>query len=107
MKKISSGIQRLSLSSFRSHKALDLKIEPYSVIITGENGSGKTNLLEALSLFSPGRGLRRCALSEIQAHDENEKPWAVSSTLFQKKIHVQKHSFEQLCFFVEKQVCTV
>jgi DNA replication and repair protein RecF len=52
------------LSDFRSYGELDLKIEGRLVVLCGENGAGKTNLLEALSLFAPGRGLRRAELSE-------------------------------------------
>jgi DNA replication and repair protein RecF len=52
------------LSDFRSYGELDLKIEGRLVVLWGENGAGKTNLLEALSLFAPGRGLRRAELQE-------------------------------------------
>jgi DNA replication and repair protein RecF len=51
-------------SDFRSYGELDLKIEGRLVVLCGENGAGKTNLLEALSLFSPGRGLRRAELQD-------------------------------------------
>ncbi len=56
--------QRIMLSDFRSYATLDLKIEGRLVVLCGENGAGKTNLLEALSLFAPGRGLRRAELRE-------------------------------------------
>jgi DNA replication and repair protein RecF len=52
------------LSDFRSYAALDLTIRGSLVVLCGENGAGKTNLLEALSLFAPGRGLRRAELAE-------------------------------------------
>ncbi len=52
------------LNDFRSYPALDLAIRGSLVVLCGENGAGKTNLLEALSLFSPGRGLRRAELAE-------------------------------------------
>ena len=52
------------LNDFRSYAALDLAIRGGLVVLCGENGAGKTNLLEALSLFSPGRGLRRAELAE-------------------------------------------
>ena len=52
-------VRRLMLQNFRSYAALDLALEGQLVALRGENGAGKTNLLEALSLFSPGRGLRR------------------------------------------------
>ncbi|MEF3366839.1 DNA replication/repair protein RecF [Methylocystis sp. 9N] len=57
-------VRRLTLADFRSYAALDCRIEAPLVALFGENGAGKTNILEALSLFSPGRGLRRAELSE-------------------------------------------
>jgi DNA replication and repair protein RecF len=57
-------VRRLMLRDFRSYAALDLAIEGRLVVLCGENGAGKTNLLEALSLLSPGRGLRRAELAE-------------------------------------------
>jgi DNA replication and repair protein RecF len=58
-------IRRLSLSNFRSYS--DALLVPGSglVILTGENGAGKTNILEAVSLLSPGRGLRGASLPEM------------------------------------------
>ncbi|HEY8124051.1 MAG TPA: DNA replication/repair protein RecF [Methylocystis sp.] len=57
-------VRRLTLSDFRSYTALDCRFESTIIALSGENGAGKTNLLEALSLFSPGRGLRRAELAE-------------------------------------------
>jgi DNA replication and repair protein RecF len=58
------AVRRLILADFRSYPALDLALEAHMVVLTGENGAGKTNLLEALSLLSPGRGLRRADLAD-------------------------------------------
>jgi DNA replication and repair protein RecF len=58
-------VRQVTLANFRSYAALDLSVDARLVVLTGENGAGKTNLLEALSLFSPGRGLRRAELSEF------------------------------------------
>lgn len=52
-------ISRLDLTNFRNYNEFSLDLAGQSLAIIGKNGSGKTNLLEALSLFSPGRGLRR------------------------------------------------
>ena len=57
-------VRRLMLRDFRSYAALDLRIGGRLVVLCGENGAGKTNLLEALSLLAPGRGLRRADLAE-------------------------------------------
>ena len=48
----------ITLSHFRSHKHAKLTLDKRPVAISGANGSGKTNIIEAISLFSPGRGLR-------------------------------------------------
>lgn len=59
------ALTALSLSQFRSHRALSLTLDPRPVAIFGPNGSGKTNILEAISLLSPGRGLRRAATEDL------------------------------------------
>lgn len=58
-------LTRLTLTNFRNYAALSLDLRPGAVIFTGDNGAGKTNLLEAISLFTPGRGLRRAPYGEI------------------------------------------
>lgn len=58
-------ISKLTLSNFRNYSALSLHLRKGAVILTGQNGAGKTNLLEAISFLSPGRGLRRAKLDEV------------------------------------------
>lgn len=58
-------IARLSLTDFRSYADALIAPGPGLVILTGDNGAGKTNLLEAVSLLAPGRGLRGAALSQM------------------------------------------
>ena len=55
----------LGLADFRNYRTLRLALEPGAVVLTGENGAGKTNLLEAVSFLSPGRGLRRATIAEV------------------------------------------
>jgi DNA replication and repair protein RecF len=58
-------VSRLALTDFRSYPSALIEPGPGFVLLSGENGAGKTNLLEAVSLLSPGRGLRGAALSEM------------------------------------------
>jgi DNA replication and repair protein RecF len=58
-------IVRLSLSDFRSYADSVLAPGPALIVLTGDNGAGKTNVLEAVSLLSPGRGLRGASLGEM------------------------------------------
>lgn len=58
-------VARLTLQDFRSYASLDLTVSRGLVALSGENGAGKTNLLEALSLFTPGRGLRRSEFADM------------------------------------------
>ena len=53
---------------------------PGFIVLYGPNGAGKTNVLEAVSLLCPGRGLRRAKLQDIQ-HNQKLEPWAISATL--------------------------
>lgn len=74
------AIRRLVLADFRSYATLDLRVTGKLVVASGENGSGKTNLLEAISLLSQGRGLRRAELSAC-ARQNGGGGFAVSAEL--------------------------
>lgn len=67
----SLGLTTLTLSHFRSHRAARLVFDGRPVAITGPNGAGKTNILEAVSLLSPGRGFRRAAAEDIARKPES------------------------------------
>src|SRR4051812_49492358 len=58
-------VSRLTLTDFRSYASASLEPGPGFVLLSGENGAGKTNLLEAVSMLAPGRGLRGAAYSEM------------------------------------------
>lgn len=76
------GVSRLVLQEFRSYSDLNLSIKPESVVLIGDNGAGKTNILEALSFLSPGRGLRNAKLSHVgNVQASPQKPWAVAIDL--------------------------
>jgi DNA replication and repair protein RecF len=66
---LSPLIRRLTLRDFRSYAALDARFNSRTIALTGENGAGKTNILEALSMFSQGRGLRRAEIGLCARHD--------------------------------------
>jgi DNA replication and repair protein RecF len=73
-------LSRLVLTEFRNHADLTLTPGPGFVVLTGENGAGKTNILEAVSLLAPGRGLRRAALGEM-ARQGGAGGFGVAATL--------------------------
>jgi DNA replication and repair protein RecF len=73
-------VSRLSLTDFRSYASAALEPGPGFVLLFGENGAGKTNLLEAVSMLAPGRGLRGAALSEM-ARQGGSGAWAVAARL--------------------------
>ena len=58
-------VERVVLTNFRNYVAASVAVAPSSVVLIGANGSGKTNLLEAISLLAPGQGLRRSGLAEL------------------------------------------
>lgn len=58
-------ISRLRLTDFRSYAGLDLRADTTLIALCGPNGAGKTNILEAISLLSPGRGLRRAQIASL------------------------------------------
>jgi len=77
-------LRRLTLTDFRSYDRADLTLDGRSVYLFGSNGAGKTNLLEAVSLLSPGRGLRGAAIAEIGRRLPGEaqgRAWAVSAAV--------------------------
>jgi len=72
------AVHRLTLSGYRNYAAVRLDTGGRSVVLTGANGAGKTNLLEALSLLSPGRGLRGDAFCDL-ARQGGDGAWAVAA----------------------------
>src|SRR4051794_24475864 len=71
-------LRRLTLTNFRSYRAAQIEIGADAVVLVGPNGTGKTNLIEAVSFLAPGRGLRRATLDEV-AFTEGDGSWAVSA----------------------------
>lgn len=83
------GVTRLAATDFRNYRTARLDLAagmgaPAAVVLTGPNGAGKTNLLEAVSVLSPGRGLRNARLADFdrrRAADEPDTGWAVAATI--------------------------
>jgi DNA replication and repair protein RecF len=81
---VHSSIASLTLTDFRSYDRGELSPAGRSVYLFGPNGAGKTNLLEALSLLSPGRGMRAASLGEFGRRAPGEaqgRAWAVSASV--------------------------
>lgn len=78
------AVTHLSLTNYRSYVAGTLAVSGTSVVLAGSNGAGKTNLLDAISLLSPGRGLRGAKLTEHTRKGpvaSEETLWAVAATV--------------------------
>ncbi|MCY3983142.1 MAG: DNA replication/repair protein RecF [Roseovarius sp.] len=73
-------VSRLALSHFRSHRSLQISLDSRPVAIHGRNGAGKTNILEALSLLSPGRGFRRAKVRDM-ANNDAGAGWKVHAAI--------------------------
>jgi DNA replication and repair protein RecF len=77
------SVRRLTLTNFRNYQNLRLEVDPRPVVITGANGAGKTNLLEAVSLLVPGRGLRGASFDLIarRSDDVAGPGWAIAADI--------------------------
>ena len=78
------GLSRITLENFRNHAATTLGDTAHFNLLVGENGAGKTNLLEALSLLGPGRGLRRANLGDLARKvtpGDPPPPFAIGASL--------------------------
>lgn len=81
-------VARLSLSHFRSHKRVAMDLDARPVAIYGPNGAGKTNLLEAVSLLSPGRGLRRAPGDDLMRRPQ-ALGWRVAAELGSHEVEMR------------------
>ena len=70
-------VKNINLINFRSFNSLNLSFDEKVNIFFGKNGSGKTNILEAISLIAKGRGIRNSKFSEM-VKDDNSMPWGVN-----------------------------
>ena len=78
-------LRSVYLENFRSYKKLNIKIKNIKfVILTGKNGTGKTNLLEAISFLSPGKGFKNCRLDEVINTNSNSNHSSIFFTIEDK-----------------------
>ena len=78
-------LRSVYLENFRSYKKLNINIKNIKfVILTGKNGSGKTNLLEAISFLSPGKGFKNCRLDEVINTNSNSNQSSIFFTIEDK-----------------------
>lgn len=80
-------LDRLTLTDFRNYEYCVWEPQAPIAVLTGENGSGKTNLLEAVSLLTPGRGIRNAPLSHF--YRNGARQWGVAG-----RFSKQDHSFQ-------------
>ena len=76
-------LSRLTLTNFRCYEALRLETDAQAIVLTGPNGAGKTNVLEAISLLTPGRGLRNAKTIEIgrKSIDVQPRRWGAAAVV--------------------------
>jgi len=77
-------VEHLTLTNFRNYVYARVDVTPAPVVLLGANGSGKTNLLEAVSLLAPGQGLRRAPFTQL-ARLGGSGDWAVAATVHTPK----------------------
>ena len=78
---VQTQLLSLSVQNFRNYDACRIEIDAPKVLLLGENGAGKTNLMEAVSLLAPGRGLRRAKAEHLPRVGAPALDWAVSARL--------------------------
>ena len=76
---VHTRLASLTIQDFRNYDGCRLEIDAPKVLLLGENGSGKTNLMEAVSLLAPGRGLRRAKAEYLPRQTTGRADWAVSA----------------------------
>ena len=85
-KGISHWLRKIRLLNFRNYREVNFEIQNEPVVLIGKNGTGKTNLMEAISLLAPGRGLRRANTDDFSYKDlnkpmQNQRKWALYADL--------------------------
>jgi DNA replication and repair protein RecF len=78
-------LKKLNLTNFRNHSSLSMKTPESAILIYGENGCGKTNILEAISLLSQGKGIRKSKIEEYFTqsvfNNNPQKSWGINADI--------------------------
>jgi DNA replication and repair protein RecF len=78
-------LKKLNLTNFRNHSSLSMKTPESAILIYGENGCGKTNILEAISLLSQGKGIRKSKIEEYITqsvfNNNPQKSWGINADI--------------------------
>ena len=93
---LKSGVTRLTLTDFRNYQSFRIDTDVSPIVITGENGSGKTNILEALSFLTPGRGLRNTRLADVKRITKNEESVLTKQNSWSIAAQIVKNGEEHL-----------
>lgn len=73
------AISAMTLTRFRCYRAARLISNGESLVLVGDNAVGKTSVLEAVSFFSPGRGLHNARLEQVEHNDRTNQGWALTA----------------------------
>jgi len=82
-------VRKLKLTSYRNYSSANIQLDARPVVLVGQNGAGKTNMMEAISYLSPGRGMRSAGLDKLQNTSETIQGWSVFADLETAKGPVQ------------------
>ena len=78
-------LKKLNLTNFRNHSSLSMKTPESAILIYGENGCGKTNILEAISLLSQGKGIRKSKIEDYFTqsvfNNNPQKSWGINADI--------------------------
>ena len=88
--------QRLKLENFRNFKNFETCFVPGCNVLIGKNGSGKSNILESISLFEKGKGFRNDNIKNFINYTSNKNNFKITSIFFDKKIEINLSLFSQV-----------
>ena len=103
-------IKKISIHNFRSHKNLIIESNNNNIVLFGENGSGKTNILDAISMFSPGKGIRNSKHENMVNNDSKSKYFEINillklnhGDLYFNKTFNADNSKPQINYFIDEE----